>query len=257
MQILVKFPTRGRPENFFRAFDLYHERAEDLHSIQFQVTIDQDDPHMNEPAVLERLSSYPGVTISLGHSRNKVHAINRDLLFSNWDILLLASDDMIPAVQGYDAIIREKMRQYYPDTDGVLWFNDGNRSDLNTLSILGRKYYQRFGYIYYPGYQSMYCDKEFTLVADRLGKHTFLDQVIIHHEHPSYGYGSTDAVHHLNDLHKNADLWLFLTRQSRRFDFGNPLANKIRELVFRLRCIFHSVIKKRKHILRLRAFSLF
>ena len=74
-------------------------------------------------------------------------------------IVLLASDDMIPMEKGFDNIIIDKMKNYYPDTDGVLWFNDGYQGDkLNTLCILGKKYYDRFGYIYNPEYISVLSD---------------------------------------------------------------------------------------------------
>ena len=58
---------------------------------------------------------------------------------------------MVPLVNGYDTVIKEKMTLHYADTDGVLWFNDGHQEKkLNTLCILGKKYYDRFGYIYHP-----------------------------------------------------------------------------------------------------------
>ena len=39
-----------------------------------------------------------------------------------WDILLLASDDMIPVCDGYDQIIRDDMFTYHRNGDGVLWY---------------------------------------------------------------------------------------------------------------------------------------
>ena len=225
MKILIKFPTRGRTENFFRALDRYYEYAADLDLIEVQVTLDNDDREMNQPAILERLKRYRNLSIRFGTSNSKIEAINRDLDPDGWDIVLLASDDMIPVVKGYDAVIRSKMQTHYPDTDGILWFDDGNRSDLNTLSILGNAYYRRFGYLYYPGYRSLYCDKEFTLVGNMLKKQTYFSQVIIHHEHPDYGYGDKDQVHDLNALNKDGDHYLFLQRQSRNFFIGNPLRN--------------------------------
>lgn len=247
MQILIKFPTRGRPDNFFRALDLYLGMAEDPEALLIQVTIDDDDPWMNAEEVLQRLVGHPRIVLTRGRSSSKIHAINRDLLMDGWDILLLASDDMIPVQPGYDGIIRRRMQEHYPDTDGVLWFNDGNRSDLNTLSILGRKYYDRFGYIYHPGYRSLYCDKEFTLVADRLGRQTYIDQVIIRHEHPAYGYGPMDAIYRTNDLKKDVDLRLYLLRQARRFDLGHPAVNAIGEATYRLKTHIRSLSGRSRH----------
>jgi hypothetical protein len=113
--------------------------------------LDKDDKEMYNQDTIDKLKKIKNLSYFFGKSENKVSAINRDLKSNdNWDILLLASDDMIPQIKGYDSVIRDNMTTHFPDTDGVLWFNDGNRKDLNTLSILGKKYYQRFNYIYNP-----------------------------------------------------------------------------------------------------------
>ena len=44
--------------------------------------------------------------------------------------------------ENYDKIIVEEMNKWFPNLDGGLWFFDGYRKDLNTLSILGKKYYK-------------------------------------------------------------------------------------------------------------------
>jgi hypothetical protein len=48
---------------------------------------------------------------------------------------MLASDDMIPVVSGYDQIIRNDMYENFKNTDGVLWYNDGGQTIITTLSI--------------------------------------------------------------------------------------------------------------------------
>ena len=108
---------------------------------------------------------------------------------------------MIPVVKGYDTIIKNNMSKLYPDTDGVLWFNDGYQGNkLNTLCILGKKYYDRFGYIYNPEYISVWSDNEFMDVGNILGKQTYFDEVIIQHQHPDWGFGERDMVHTNNCL---------------------------------------------------------
>lgn len=185
MKILIKFPTRDRVNKFFTVLDIYYNNINNLDLVEFCISIDDDDISMNNEEVLSRLDNYENLTTFIGSSKSKIEAINSDIdEFNDWDIVLLASDDMIPQVKGYDDILRENMIKYYPDTDGVLWFFDGYRRDLNTLCILGKKYYDRFGYIYHPGYKSFYCDNEFMIVADKLKKQTFIDQLIIRHEHP-------------------------------------------------------------------------
>lgn len=187
-KLLVKFPTRGRPDKFFTVLDRYYYGAKRKNLVSFLITCDHDDLTMNNPEVRQRLQDkYKGMTVVFGHSKNKIEAVNADMAHApEYDIILLASDDMVPEEKGYDEIIRQKMTELYPDTDGVLWFFDGYRRDFNTLCILGKKYYDRFGYIYHPSYKSFWSDNEFTDVANQFGKQTFIDKVIIRHVHPDW-----------------------------------------------------------------------
>ena len=219
MRLLIKFPTRNRKSKFFTVLEQYQTLCEDIENTFFLITLDNDDEEMNSPEVVNIFSTFKNIKYVYGDSTSKIHAINRDLETENeWDIVLLASDDMIPKVKGYDNIIRNKMKEHYPDTDGILWFNDGHQgTTLNTLSILGKKYYERFNYIYYPEYKSMWSDNEFMSVGNILEKQTYFDEVIIEHEHPDWGFGGKDSIHIKNVENETHDKNLFLNRQSNKF----------------------------------------
>ena len=220
MKILVKFPTRNRKNKFFNTLKKYHSLCDNINNVKFLVSIDDDDSEMNNDDTLEILKTFENTEVIIGKSFSKIHAVNRDIdIDTSWDIILLASDDMIPQVKGYDKIIIEKMKLIYPDTDGVLWFNDGfQESRLNTLCILGKKYYQRFNYIYYPEYKSTWCDNEFMIVANILNKQTYFNDVIIKHEHPDWGYGKSDDIHLKNQSDLNYDMSLYNKRKEINFD---------------------------------------
>jgi hypothetical protein len=175
---------------------------------------------MKSSEVNDIFNTFKNITVVYGKSNSKIHAINRDIeLIDEWDIVLLASDDMTPKVKGYDNIIRNKMKEHYPDTDGVLWFNDGHQGNkLNTLCILGKKYYERFGYIYHPDYKSLWADNEFMTVGNLLKKQIFIDKVIIHHQHPDWGYGGRDIIHSLNSTHNREDRMVFQRREKINFE---------------------------------------
>lgn len=193
MKILYKYPTRARPLKFQRCLQRYYDFITDIPNSEFVISMDNDDEMMNTPDVKNYLKSNPRLKSYYSDNSSKIMAINADIPTTDWDILVLISDDMIPEVKGFDNIIREKMQKHYPDTDGVLWFFDGWRKDLNTLCILGRKYYDRFGYIYHPSYESFWSDAEFTEVANNLEKQTFIDQVIIRHLHPDIVMADSDT----------------------------------------------------------------
>jgi len=219
MKLLIKFPTRNRKNKFFKVLKQYQNLCEDFDNTNFLITLDNDDETMTPSEVSDIFGTFKNIRVVYGNSDSKIHAINRDIeLVDEWDIVLLASDDMTPKVKGYDNIIRDRMKEYYPDTDGVLWFNDGHQGNkLNTLSILGKKYYDRFGYIYQPEYKSVWSDNEFMLVGNLLGKQTYMDEVIIEHEHPDWGYGNRDIIHQINSQNESHDRNLFMRRKNNNF----------------------------------------
>jgi hypothetical protein len=218
MKLLIKFPTKGRKNKFFNVLNQYHKKLSGKYDVKFLITLDSDDYEMNNSDTIDILNTFKNTSYIFGKSKSKIDAVNRDLdEFTDWDIVLLASDDMIPQENGYDDIIINEMSKNFSDTDGVLWFADGNRKDLNTLCILGKKYYDRFNYIYNPEYKSTWCDNEFTDIANKLNKQVFIDRVIIKHEHPDWGFGGRDTIHNLNVTNEEHDKSVYFKNKSVNF----------------------------------------
>jgi hypothetical protein len=214
MRILIKYPTKYRTEKALSVLSKYISFATRPERIHIVVSIDTDDEEtISNIYRFETIHS--SVSVCIGEPAGKIAAINRDIPDPvTFDILILASDDMIPEVQGYDEIICEQMARFFPNTDGVLFFNDGvQRNVLNTLVICGSAYYQRFGYIYYPGYKSLYCDAEFTSVANRLRRQVYFPEVIIRHEHPITNPEiPVDKLYCQNQTYLDSDRLLFYAR---------------------------------------------
>jgi hypothetical protein len=222
MKLLIKYPTKYRLQKSIDVLKKYIDLADDMSQIKVIVSLDKDD---NES--IKRMKEYSqihkNIEVCIGEPNGKIGAINRDIPdVSTFDILLLASDDMIPVVKGYDTIIRDSMQQFYPDTDGVLFFNDGYVGyRTNTLVICGSKYYQRFGYVYCPEYKSLFCDNEFTDEANRLGKQKYLDIVIIKHEHPSNNSNIvSDGLYNTNDEKYKEDEKVYIRRFKPLYDIS-------------------------------------
>ena len=188
LRILVKFPTRERPQKFKEVIDRYIMMAKDNDNIHYLISLDSNDPKLQQ--YLDFLKDMRcNITIVTDFSTGKIHACNRDIgRIKVWDIVLLASDDMICQRVGWDETLRQEMEQYYPDLDGVLWHNDVYlQKRLNTMCILGRKRFAKFNYIYNPEYTSLWCDNEFMEVADKDCKQTYFDECLFKHEHYSHG----------------------------------------------------------------------
>lgn len=225
MKILVKWPTRSRPERFAKALRIYQE-LRSTEDVDFLITIDGDDRTMNNSRVLESLRQWGNLRYEIIHPCGKIGAINAglDKYVDNYDIIVLASDDMIPTGLGWDRKIQKDMGKYFPDTDGVLWYNDGAVGrTLNTLSIIGAKYYRRFGYIYHPDYKALWCDNEFMDVANMLGKQQYIDEVIIRHEHPVWGYGKHDALNQRDNRLYHDDHQTYKRRKADNFGIDQPI----------------------------------
>jgi len=195
----------------------------DQENFTFLVSIDQDDQILNTPEVLSKLQKYLRLKVVVGESKGKIFACNRDINEhkEHWDIVVLVSDDMMPKVKGYDMYIRKGYKKHFPDFDGVLHFNDGHQGEkLNTLCVLGRPYYERFGYIYNPEYISLYSDNEFMDVSRILGKAKYISTVIIEHQHWAWGYDKMDELYRKNEGPIQVDRNTYLRRKEIGFELN-------------------------------------
>jgi len=198
MKFLFKYATRQRPEWFKETLTRWRSLLSGKHDYQFVVSIDQDDETMNNPEMLDFCSKMKGVEVCIGQSKTKIEAINADMQGRDFDILVVVSDDMTPQVRNYDDMMARDMTANFPDLDGALHYNDGQhgRDVLITLSVMGKKLYDRFGYIYHPDYISVYCDDEFTDIVRQWKKVVYIDRVIVRHEWKKYG---SDSLYNRND----------------------------------------------------------
>lgn len=201
-KITYIFPSRLRPTAFFATLNniIGLSMKEDYCII---ATLDEDDPSMNNDSVKADIAKYEKVKVYWGLSKNKVDAINRevDKIPDDTDIIILMSDDMKFIVNGFDEIIRVEMQKNFPDKDGVLHFMDNTpaRDKMITLSIMGILYFKRFGYLYHPDYASVYCDNEFTTVAQKTGKYKLMREHIYEHSHPVWGTAPNDDLYKRNE----------------------------------------------------------
>jgi hypothetical protein len=209
--ILVKFPTRGRPDKALEVLSRYHRMESSKHNVWYLVTLDDDDPDAVE-SFQARLRALGNMIVrSSGQKRTKVQAINADMDLASglgWEVLVLASDDMIPKVQGWDdEIVKEMVGRH------AVWLFDGHVRSICTLSIMDRATYESQGYIYHPAYESLWCDNEWTDVANP----TFVDRVIIEHEHPLHVGGKRDELLVRNEKAFDRDKAVYFKRKALGF----------------------------------------
>lgn len=218
--ILIKYATRGRAEWFKKTIQNITNTI-DTKDYKILVSSDFNDATMNTSEMFDFCEEHEKIMFVLGASTSKVSAINRDMeLSGNWDMLVNMSDDMQFTVDGWDRKMKEKIAQKWIfSTDYFAHFNDGYTKDaLPTMSVMGRKYYERFGYIYHPDYKSFSCDAEAMYVAMMLGRYCYFSDVYFLHQHPTNTPISNDETYRINSLHTPHDVKVYWQRLNNYFD---------------------------------------
>ena len=224
MKILLKCPTRSRPHKIIATLRSYIKHVNRPDLLGVAISCDINDETMTRNLIQEELHRTLAPTawhrIFFSRNTSKIEACNANMSEIDWpwDIVVLVSDDMIPQIQGYDDVIRNHMSARFPDTNGILWCNDGIQGqNLNTLSIYGRTMYNYLGCMYRPEYKSLFCDGELTdlcktTLADKC---LYIPTCIIRHEHPQTGFPQTmDALYARNQTFWNEDMFTYIRRKS-------------------------------------------
>lgn len=207
-RILYNFASRSRPVQFARGWKSIRDLSS---SDNFDILgkVDHDDPDVMNYA-------FQPINLIFGKSRNKVHAINRDLdrfMCPEWDILVNMSDDMVFTVPGFDDIIRKHMTG-----DFLLHFPDGFANErMITMSIMSKGYFDKFGYVYHPSYKSLFCDNEAMDVAKILGAYKYVDQQIFEHLHPAAKKAPRDDQYRKTEAFWNVDKKNYIFRKAMNF----------------------------------------
>jgi hypothetical protein len=223
-RLLVRFPTRARPVQAIEVLQQYRQLAGC--AIDIEVVVDEDDETTLAVEMLQRFAAL-GCVVTTGSHHSKIEACNGGRV-SDWDVLMLASDDMVPVADGWAVRVLEEMDRAWPHLDGAIFFDDGyQKSKLCTLPIFGRHLYNQFGYIYAPDYKSLFCDREQTDVLNTLGRLKYVDDKIIEHRHHIWNRAEKDELYQRNDALEDEDKATFERREKSRipcaqFGFNSP-----------------------------------
>jgi hypothetical protein len=214
MKILYKITSRSRPQKLLNVINNIKSHAI-LDDYVILCSLDEDDQSINP--IKETLKNFEKVICYYGISKSKVDAINRDMdKITDWDILFNVSDDQLFLKKGFDKMVIDKVKEVGGDC--FLHYPDRNvKHLLSTMSIMDKKYYQRFNYIYHPSYISLWCDNEAMEVAKKLNRYFYTDDQIFDHYHPAYGKAPNDAQYLKTESYYKADKITFDHRKKINF----------------------------------------
>jgi hypothetical protein len=203
MKLLVRMPTRQRPDQAIHALERYRKMSG--MPVTIEVVIDEDDKTITG-AVWDKFRELDCV-VTAGTHRTKIEAVNGGLRdYYDWDVLLLASDDMFPVADNYAVRVCEAMRAHFPYLDGAIYFDDGYAGErCCTLPIMGRRLYQSFGSVYAPEYISLWSDQEQTELLRAMNRITYVPWKLIEHIHPVTKKTNTDELYERNDAFWGTD----------------------------------------------------
>lgn len=216
MNILLKYPSRSRPDLFVQRVKEYIDFSSKKHILKWVFSFDDDDYSMQT----ESIKSFAESKGKVYYNRplGKINACNANVNenLDGIDIVMLISDDMIPRVSSWDDIIVKQMAEHYPELDGALHLNDGLQGlRLSTLSCMGVNLYKHFGYFYHPDYLSTHCDDEYTQIIWGMRRAVWIPQVII--EHKWVGLNSPDLLHEKNHAIMSRDNQVYQVRRKNNF----------------------------------------
>lgn len=203
--ISILHPSRSRAERSYQVTQKWMANAGT--ECELIVSIDNNDPKFNEYLLL-----YGDKLIS-NDNRSAIDAINNAAKVAKGDILIVVSDDS-DCTRNWGSKIIEVTRH---KKDWILKVNDGIQKWLITMPIMDRDYYNRFGYIYFPEYEHMFCDTELTHVADILGRTIKRNDIEFKHNHYSVTRAGRDEVSIKADLTWNQGKQLYLQRVREKF----------------------------------------
>ena len=216
--ISLLHPSRSRPEKSVATLNKWVSNCNNDEDIEIIISIDSDDPEYSNYCKgmflhLYPVKIYPRIRIEENKNRSAVDAINNAAKVTVGDILIVVSDDTEP-LQNWDQLIKNSVGS---KTDWILKTQDGIQPWIITMPIMDRVYYNRFGYIYHPDYQHMFCDTELTCVADLTGR-KLTSNLLFPHKHYSVTKEQPDAINKKADATWAQGEKLFIERYKRNFD---------------------------------------
>lgn len=210
-------------------FDLWNSRS-GLNKHEWVFGID-DGAYgaLNVAQVISEKCSNAKCVINKG-TKTCVAGWNAAAAVTTGKVIIAVADDFTPP-QDWDSLLLS-LQAGWEDGEHVVKVEDGYVHNVFVLAILTRKRYERFGYIFYPKYLSLFCDTEFGEVATRDGVVIEANHLLFEHCHPDCNKRQRDGfdMTHASQERWNVGQMLFNFRKAQGFPIDDgPLAQQYAE----------------------------
>jgi len=159
--ISIIYPSRSRPALALANWEMWFGNRANSET-DWILSLDEDDS-----SDYNAYFDTTPVRLIRNKNRSAVDAINNAAKLAKFDIMMVVSDDTYVSMANWDMCIELEVEG---KTDWILKTQDGIQPWIITAPIMDRAYYNRFGYIYHPDFEHMFCDTYMTAVADITGR---------------------------------------------------------------------------------------
>lgn len=223
-KITLGAASRSRPDRMSSVIHNWIDRSEFKERIEIIISVDSSDPSLDlYESMVRKCVNDSGIDIKLliNNNFNTVQAINRIKKECTGDLIIIFSDDT-DCFNNWDTSIDEvysKMPGSY-----VIKTSDGVGEDLITMPIFTRSYLDHKPWIYYPGYEHMFCDTELTCIAYMEDKVIDATHLEFTHLHYTRGHSEKDEVDIKNQNTFYDGFNVFRKRMAKNFHLSEDLA---------------------------------
>lgn len=171
---------------------MWNERSS-LNSHEWCIGVDADKKDVLE-AAQAAAAAHPNIKIIINNGAPTcVAGWNAAAEETKGKIIIAVADDFSPP-QDWDKALLDIKPAGWEDGEHVVKVEDGYVHNVFVLAILTRKRYEKFRYIFYPKYLSLFCDTEFGTVAQRDGVVIDAQHLLFEHMHPDCHKRTRDTV---------------------------------------------------------------
>ena len=202
-----------RPKKWREIYDAWIAAAEHPENVQYVLAVDSgwgfpvDSPKLRlweeERHCAPETESMFVNQLFFSDNLNYVASVNEAAKRAAGDVLVVIADDIWP-VKGWDKTLLDPLRNLaarlsdVPPATGsaefAIWVNNGWNEQgrgIMAMPVLSRSRFERLGYIYFPGYESMWADADMAHhvmldAAKGLCSLIKLTEPVFEHKHPSF-----------------------------------------------------------------------
>jgi hypothetical protein len=174
----------------------------DYPQAEFLVSYDTQEQNLKRFSARER-RALQGTMLEFEHNCSElggnVAVWNNLAAKATGDAIFVIADDIFNKTCNWQDIVLSRIPNFLSEPWAVVGDDllrlEGSTTWNRGLAghpLMSRHYYDLFGYVWYPGYPSQYCDNEFYEVGNAIGRLVYIPEFVYENCHPLAGKARRD-----------------------------------------------------------------